>query len=445
MSTVAAASTPTTPDDEGRWRSPWRRVGRRGLALDGLIAVVLAGLLVANGVLILQIGEEQGLAPPGVVSFVSGVVMCLALVARRVYPLTVFVVVSVLFTVYGFNQGYDALGSSIALFLAAVAAGSHGRAVVRDWARGLVIAGLFGTIFYAIREAEQVGMPALATWFGPIYSIVLNLFYFGAAWVLGDQIRLRYQRDVDLSRRTEQLSARTRELEAERERSAEQAAVTERLRIAGELHDVLGHHLSVMGVQAGAARRVLARDPADAAEALSAIEGSSRQAVTELQRVLQLLREHDDERRGPLGALGRLDDLADEVRQAGLLVTVQVGTLPPLPTDVDLAAVRVVQESLTNSLRHAGPGSSVWIKVRVVDDVIDLEVGDDGRGIPVADHRDDDGRGTSRGTGLRGMRERVELHGGTFAAGPAAPRGWKVTARIPLGEDAPAAPREVAS
>ncbi len=233
-------------------------------------------------------------------------------------------------------------------------------------------------------------------------------------------------------RRTAELSDRTHELEAERERPAEQAATTERLRIAGELHDVLGHHLSVMGVQAGAARRVIDRDPAAATEALSAIEGSSRQAVTELQRVLRLMREHDDERRGPLGALGRLDDLAEEVRRAGLMVTLQVGPLPPLPTDLDLAAVRVVKESLTNSLRHAGPGSSAWIKVRVVDDVIDLEVGDDGRGIPVTDHRGDDGQGTSRGTGLRGMRERVELHGGTFAAGHAAPRGWKVTARIPL-------------
>jgi signal transduction histidine kinase len=434
MSTSELAAPPAPRDGP---RPPWRRVGPRDVAVDGAVAVVLAGLLVANGVLVLQLADTMGLEPPGALAFTSGIAMCLLLVARRLLPITVFVAVSALFTVYGFNQGYDALTSSVALFLATVAVGSHGRPRARDWARAIVIAGLLGTVVYAFYVADREGLSPLAIWLGPVYSLVLNVFYFGAAWVLGDQFRLRRQREADLAARTAELTARTLELEAERERSAEQATVAERLRIARELHDVLGHHVSVMGVQAGAARRILDRDPGRATDALAAIEASSRQAVTELQRVLHLLRTPDDDGRGPLGALGRLDELADELRRAGLAVTIQQGPLPPLPTDLDLAAVRVIQESLTNSLRHAGPGTSVWVKVRADDGRLLVEVADDGRGTPLPAPGDDDVAPRGRGTGLEGMRERVELHGGRFQAGPSG-RGWRVAAELPLAVDAAA-------
>lgn len=434
VTSAADTSPAATPDPP---RRPWRQLGPRGWALDVGIAVVLAGLLIANGVLIRQIGAAQGLDLPGTVSFVSGTVMCLLLVVRRLYPLTVLVGVAVAFTIYGFNQGYDAMGSSIALFVATVSAGSHGRAGARDVVRGAVIAALFGTIFYAFLIADRAGMPALTVWFGQAYAVVLNLFYFAAGWVFGDQIRLRRQRDDDLSRRTAELTARTVELEAERELSEARAADAERLRIARELHDVLGHHVSVMGVQAGAARRVLDQgDQHRASESLAAIEGSSRQAVTELQRVLRLLREEADQRQ-PLGHLGRIEELAQELRRAGLSVTTQLGELPPLPVELDLAAVRVVQESLTNALRHAGPGSSVWVRVTVSEDAIELEISDDGRGTPLTDLHGGPGRagppdGVVRGSGLRGMRERVELHGGRFEAGPTGARGWRVRASIPV-------------
>lgn len=418
------------PANAGRSASAVRRVGRRGLLLDGGIAVVLAGLLLANGYLYLQLAEDHGLSAPGPVAFVSGLVMCLVLAFRRLWPLTVLVVAAIAFAVYGFNQGYDAMTSSVALFIATVTAGSDGAPRVRNAVRAVVIAGLFGTIFYAFYIADQADMPGLAVWFGQVYALVLNVFYFGAAWVLGDQIRLRRQREADLAKRTAELSARGMELEAERERSAEKAAVDERLRIARELHDVLGHHVSVMGVQAGAARRILASDPARAGQAMEAIETSSRQAVGELQRVLRLLREPDDGP-GPLAALGRLDELANEVRRAGVAVTLQVGELPSLPVEIDLAAVRVVQESLTNVLRHGGPGSSAWVKVVADGDVLRIEVGDDGAGTPLVDPRESRQDGVATGSGLRGMRERVELHGGTFDAGKHGPRGWRVRATIP--------------
>jgi signal transduction histidine kinase len=395
-----------------------------------VIALVLAGLLIANGYVFTQL-EMAGVPAPGPLSYVSGLVMCAALVARHVYPLAVLVVVAIAFTVYGFTGGLDVFGSNIALFLATVTAGSHGRERARDWVRGLVIAGLFGTLFYLFFAPGQGDLPLYARLVGQVYGVALNVFYFAAAWVFGDQVRTRRQRERDLARRTAELSARTVELEAARARSEQEAAVAERLRIARELHDVLGHHVSVMGVQAGAARRVRDRDPARAADALEAIEGSSRESVTELQRVLKLLREPDDDGRGSLGALGRLDELADEVRRAGVAVTLQVGDLPPrLPTDLDLAAVRVVQESLTNTLRHAGPGSSAWVTVRVAQHGIEIETTDDGRGTPLVDDRAGSD-GVTSGSGLRGMRERVELHGGTFVAGPVKPRGWRVAATIP--------------
>ncbi len=404
--------------------------GRRGLLLDGGIAVVLAGLLLANGYLFLQLAEDAGLSAPGPVAFASGLVMCLVLAVRRRWPLTVLVVTAIAFTVYGFNHGYDAMTSSVALFIATVTAGSDGAPRVRNVVRAVVIAALFGTIFYAFYIADQESMPGLAVWFGQVYALVLNVFYFGAAWVLGDQIRLRRQREADLAERTAELSARGLELEAERERSAEKAAVDERLRIAREVHDVLGHHVSVMGVQAGAARRILASDPTRAGQAMEAIETSSRQAVGELQRVLRLLREPDDAP-GPLAALGRVEELANEVRRAGVAVTLQVGELPSLPVDIDLAAVRVVQESLTNVLRHAGPGTSAWVKIVADHDALKVEVGDDGAGTPLVDPREGRQDGVAAGSGLGGMRERVELHGGTFDAGQHGPRGWRVRATIP--------------
>lgn len=440
MNSTASTGPTPRPTAEGP-------VSRRGVLWDSAIAAALAAMIIANGFLFVQLADAYELATPGPVAFISGAVMCLALAARRVAPVTVFVVVAVAFTVYGFNQGYDGLGSSVALFVACVSVGTHGRAVVRDWARGIVIAGLFGTIFYAFYLADRDGVSVLALWFGQTYTIVLNIFYFAAAWVLGDQLRLRRQREDDLAARTAELSARTRELQAEQERSAEKARTDERLRIARELHDVLGHHVSVMGVQAGAARHVLRSDPAGAEGALQAIESSSRQAVTELQRALRLLRDNgDDTTEGgpePPGGLSGLERIADEVRRAGVAVTLQTSPLPELPVEVELAAVRVVQESLTNVLRHAGPGSSAWVKVGVRDATLHLEVADDGAGSPIGHLTDlDDAKptghrdhGVVRGTGLDGMRERVELHGGSFHAGPVRPRGWRVTATLPAGTD----------
>ncbi|WP_052665026.1 sensor histidine kinase [Nitriliruptor alkaliphilus] len=407
--------------------SPSPRVSGRGLALDAMLAAILTGLLIVNGAVLPELGIVE-LPTPTAVTWTSGVVMCATLAFRRLAPLSVLVVVAVTFSVYGFNGGLDTFGSNIALFLAVVTAGSHGRAVARDVVRGVVIAGLFGTLFWAFVRGTGIDAGLYRMLIGQIYAVALNVFYFAAAWILGDQVRQRGEREHELSTRTSELAARTVELEHERQRTAEQAATSERLRLARELHDVLGHHVSVMGVQAAAARRVLARDPERASAALEAIEGSSRHAVTELQRVLQLLRSDDDQAAPALTVQARLDGLARELRRAGVEVTCQVAGLPPLPTEIDLAVGRVVQEALTNVLRHSGPGTSAWVRLHAAGTDVEVEVVDDGRGTPLVERH-------GGGTGLTGMRERVELHGGRFAADRVRRGGYRVHASIPLLPD----------
>lgn len=405
-------------------RSPLRRVSRRDVALDTLIAAILTAMLLLNGAVVPAIGIPD-LPSATAVTWASGIVMCLALVVRRVAPLTVLVVVAVTFTVYGFSGGLDTFGSNIALFLAVVTAGSHGRGRARNVVRGVVIAGLFGTLFYLFAEQTQAGEGLYRLHIGQLYGIALNTFYFAAAWIFGDQIRQRRDREAELTARTAELAARTVELEHERQRTAEQATTAERLRLARELHDVLGHHVSVMGVQAAAARRVLGRHPDQATETLLAIEGSSRQAVTELQRVLQLLRPEDDGAVPALAVEARLDGLSQELRRAGIEVTCHARDLPRLPTEIDLAVGRVIQEALTNVLRHSGPGTSAWVRLVGCSDRVEVEVVDDGRGTPIGERH-------GGGNGLTGMRERVELHGGRFSAERVRRGGYRVHASIPL-------------
>jgi signal transduction histidine kinase len=160
--------------------------------------------------------------------------------------------------------------------------------------------------------------------------------------------------------------------------------------------------------------------------------------VSELQRVLRLLRADDTAGPGSLAVGARLDAMARELRAAGLEVTCQTTGVPALPTEIDLAVGRVVQEALTNVLRHAGPGTSVWVRLVGHDDRVEVEVVDDGRGTTVP--------GAARagtGSGLTGMRERVELHGGRFTAGRVAPRGFRVHAQLPLPTVETAALEEV--
>jgi signal transduction histidine kinase len=247
-------------------------------------------------------------------------------------------------------------------------------------------------------------------------------------------------------RRAGDSQARLRHAQAEHEAATAAALAAERARIAGELHDVVTHNVSVMVVQAGAARRVLAAAPDEATAALLAVEASGRAAMIELQHLLGLLCPVDgmqprgEEPLRPQPGLDRLQPLIDRLAGAGLPVELTVsGRQRVLPPGVDLACYRVVQESLTNVMKHAGQArSTVRLDYRPYELVID--VSDGGRpggappGVPPG------GPGPPGGRGLLGLSERVSLYGGAFEAGPRPAGGWRVTARLPLGapDDQPA-------
>jgi signal transduction histidine kinase len=258
----------------------------------------------------------------------------------------------------------------------------------------------------------------------------------------------------ELRRRLADSTARLRRAADEAAAATARALAAERARIASELHDVVTHNVSVMIVQAGAARKIMASSPTDAEDALLAVESTGRMAMTELRNLLGLLSPSADGRDedpsgvtsagvaaagAPAGAgrvagalrpqpgLGELDTLIGRVSGTGLPVELQVTGAPrPLPPGADLAAYRVVQEGLTNVLRHAG-GATASVRVRW-DDPLEITVSDDGRGTVPS------GLGSRHGRGLLGLRERLALYGGELAAGPRPEGGWRLRAVLPLAE-----------
>ncbi len=275
--------------------------------------------------------------------------------------------------------------------------------------------------------AERAGLVTAVTLPVPIFvaagsdatSVLPPLLIVGAGWVVGDNLHTRraYLRELE---------AKAVRLEREREEEARRAAARERARIARELHDVISHNVSVMVVQASAGADVFDARPHRARAALSAIEATGREALGELRRLLGVIRaeEDPDAALSPQPGLERLGGLLAQVRAAGLRVDLTVeGERVPLPAGMDLAAYRIVQEALTNTLKHAG-ASEAGVRVRYGDGELAVDVLDDG-GAP--------GNGMSGGgRGLVGMRERVALYGGRLSAGPRSGGGFEVSARFPL-------------
>jgi len=219
---------------------------------------------------------------------------------------------------------------------------------------------------------------------------------------------------------------RRRRIARDRELAARDAVAAERSRIARELHDVVAHHMSVMIVQAGAARAVGERDPAAAAEALRQVEESGRTGLAEMRRLLELLQTPEGgDGLAPQPGLARLDELLTTTRTTGLAVDLTVeGPERPLPVGVDLSAYRIVQEALTNVLKHSG-SSTASVRIAYRPDALEIEVADRGIGVP-------EGAASDGGHGLIGMRERTALFGGSFESGARADGGFVVRARLPL-------------
>jgi signal transduction histidine kinase len=257
----------------------------------------------------------------------------------------------------------------------------------------------------------QLSTPFLRQW---------PLLLLAAAWLIGDNIRSRraYLRQVE---------ARARDLQREQQGRTEAAAVAERARISRELHDVVAHALSVIVIQAQAAAQAMQEQPAVACQALDAIVDSGRDALAELRRLLELDTDaQPPAQRTPLPGLGDLPDLVERVRAAGLPVTFAFNGSPDtVPALIGLSAYRIVQEGLTNTLKHAGPGAAADVCVRCEPAAVQIRVQDNGTGPgpkPDAGH----------GRGLRGMRERVNTFGGELHTGPGPDGGFHLHARLPL-------------
>ncbi|MEP6753521.1 MAG: sensor histidine kinase [Candidatus Dormiibacterota bacterium] len=242
--------------------------------------------------------------------------------------------------------------------------------------------------------------------------------FFSLAWVLGKTVRLNKMRG-------DRLALRAIELERRRDSDVQEALVDERARIARELHDVVAHSVSLMVLQAGAARQALDWQPGRARQPLLAIEATGREAMGELRRMLSVLRDSGEvDELAPQPSLRHLDVLLGQMQAAGMPVRLAVeGSVDDLPKGVDLSAYRIIQEALTNSLKHSSH-SAVDVHVRRIDDAIEVEVQDAGPAL--------NGNEPGVGHGLIGMRERAALYGGKLEAGQRSDGGFEVKATLPL-------------
>jgi signal transduction histidine kinase len=338
---------------------------------------------------------------------------------RRRYPLGVLVLLIAVLTISRLLGYQETEWTVNAAILALYSAGAYGAGRARELVRGGAVLIIFGLIIYDTVSQDLGELPGNELLL-KVLSIVGSCIVIVVTWWFGDAVRVRRLREAQLAESVVQL-------ERDRLENARRAVFDERVRIARELHDVVAHHVSVMGVQAGAARKVLATQPDKAQEALSNIEASSREAVREMHKLLGFLRqERDDDHLAPQPSMAQLDLLIGQMRDAGLPVELEVeGQERSLPPSVDLSAYRIVQEALTNTLRHAGPARAT-VKVTYGDRAVEIEVFDDGRGGSPNGHPE------SSGQGLIGMRERVALLGGQFEAGHHPGVGFSVRAHLPL-------------
>jgi signal transduction histidine kinase len=377
-------------------------------AADCLLAIVIA-VVAIPALYVHRPGYEQ-YRQPNAMAVVLVLAGTLPLAWRRRFPLAVLAATGALAIVLeAANYPPSTGGVPVLVALYTVTTRSSRRVAIRAGVATAV--GIFLALLVS-HESVTVG------------DVIENVIVFGTAWVLGDHSRVRQAYLAELETRAAQL-------EREREVNAAQAVADERARIARELHDVIAHNVSVMVVQAGAARRTMDRDADGAKEAMELIESTGRQALDEMRRLLGVLRRDNDPVQAALApqpSVRHLDQLVAQVREAGLPVELEVeGEPQPLASGVDLSAYRIVQEALTNSLKHAGPAHAT-VHVRYGRSDVEVTVTDDGSGPGLAEG----GNGHDGGHGLVGMRERVALYGGELEVGPRQGGGFEVRARLPV-------------
>ncbi|MGD9573683.1 MAG: sensor histidine kinase [Thermoleophilia bacterium] len=375
--------------------------------LDALIVGVLAGALAEIYWNDEVEGSDLGLT---IVTLAWGLPM---LFARRRAPVVAATAVFVGFATQAVIWPHSVPYSFFTFVIVMMAGGLYGYHLTTWRSRAAGAALVLASILIV------VGVDPDGSWTNLISSLPIAAI----AWLIGHVLRANNERNAELRGRAERL-------ERERDAEARAAVAEERTRIAREMHDVVAHSISVMVIQAEAAEEMLARDPERAARPLAAVQETGRTALAELRRMLGVLREAEEgPDLAPQPGLAGLDELAQHVRDAGLPVTVRVEGEPrPLSPTGDLQAYRIVQEALTNALKHAGPARAEVV-LRYEPAEVVIEVTDDGRGF---DPATDGG-----GHGLAGMRERVAVCGGVMSAGRRAQGGFEVVARLPTGVAAP--------
>jgi signal transduction histidine kinase len=386
-----------------RLSSVVRLVRRRPGAADALLAVALVALAEVE-----TFTNDVSPGPRGALA-AAGLIAMLSLAWRRRAPLAsaavTLSVIGLMSALWGFDDAWPGFGFLLALY--SVAAHCERLEALIGLALGLA-AGALATLS---EDNDSIGE------FLGNYSFIAVLLV-GMPWIGGRALRSRQLR-------AEALEDRAAALQREGEERARAAVAEERLRIARELHDVVGHSLGVIVVQAGAERATLPPGQETTRDTLVAIERTGRQALGEMRRLLDLMRRDDEQvALAPLPSLTQLDGLVEKVRAAGLPVELRVeGERVSLPPGIDLSAYRIVQEALTNALKHAGPARA-RVTVRYADDALEIEIADSGSG---AGEAADGG-----GHGLAGMGERVALFGGTLRTGTRPGGGYAVSARLPF-------------
>ena len=389
----------------------WARWHRTHL-LDGLVVAFL-GLTSQYEVWVGPIFQEnQG---PRLANSILLALVCLPLLWRRSRPTLAFAVAIIAVLAQAKVEAYagaverDDQGTLQGWFAALIAFYSL---AAHASERRAVLAGSVAGAVWLLDDVRQLlfGTTTLDHTV-PAWGLVAG------AWGLGYALRGRQQQ-------VEELAARSERLEREREAQARAAVASERSRIARELHDVVAHSLSVMVIQTQAADRVLEGEQHSAREALASVDATGRQALEEMRRLVGMLREDAELALAPQPGLDDLDALVAQVREAGLPVELAVEGEPrPLAPGVDLSAYRIVQEALTNTIKHARSASVAQVVVRFGPHDVELEIVDDGGG--------PSGLNGGGGHGLVGMRERVALYGGTLESGSRDGRGFRVWARLP--------------
>jgi signal transduction histidine kinase len=377
---------------------------RRLLDIAPAVALILIG-----GAQLLADYTGSGYRGPRGANAAFLAAVCLPLLVRRGRPVLalagVFVVQAVWIGAYYHGSHQPPFEPFAAGVVACFALGYH--ADRRGLRAGLVV-------FALVVLASAIVLAAGGSAVGNALPV---LIWWTAAIGVGRGLRER-QGLVEL------LRERSASLERDRERDMTEAALEERARIARELHDVIAHAVSLMVVQASAERRLLGADQRRTADTLETIEGSGREALGELRRLLGVLRARGSERLAPQPGLEALPELLDEGRRGGHEIRFEVEGEPVrLPAGLDLTAYRIVQEGLTNARKHA-PGAAVDITLRWQPAELEIEVIDDGQGPP--------NTANGAGHGLIGMRERVALYGGSVRTEPAAGGGFGVHARLPI-------------